>query len=348
MNDSPPLAFMATRALLLPQLSVHGNVISVDLVAQMPSGEVSVHDFSLPECERWLMSGSGDLLPSLRDQFANLTAWQRSDRGERPRIMGILNVTPDSFSDGGQDASADDAIRRGCALAAAGADIIDVGGESTRPGAAEVPVAEELARVVPVVQGLTAAGLSVSVDTRKAPVMQAAVAAGADIINDVSALTFDPDAMDVAARSDAEIVLMHAQGLPENMQDNPQYSDVVLDVFHALQARIRACEQAGIKREKLIVDPGIGFGKTVHQNLQLLHHGAMLHGLGSRMLMGASRKSVIGAVTGEEIASRRVAGSIAIANWSQMLGLQMVRVHDVAETRQALEMLQACRGGRSD
>jgi len=346
MDDSPPSALVAVRAVLVPVMTVHGNVISFDLVMQTANDGTLVFGLGLSEFQHWIAAAKGDLIPQLLDQFSALMKWRDTDAFCRPHIMGILNVTPDSFSDGGQDNTSDDAIRRGCALAAAGADVIDVGGESTRPGAAEVPVDEELARVIPVVRGLVAAGLRVSIDTRKAPVMQAAVAAGASIINDVSALTFDPGAMDVAARCDAEIVLMHAQGLPENMQDDPQYSDVVLDVFHALKARVSACEQAGIKREKLIVDPGIGFGKTVHQNLQLLHHGAMLHGLGSRVLMGASRKSVIGAVTGEEIASRRVAGSVAIANWSQMLGLQMVRVHDVAETRQALEMLQACRGGR--
>ena len=259
----------------------------------------------------------------------------------RPVIMGIVNVTPDSFSDGGRFARARQAIEHGRALAAAGADILDIGGESTRPGAQEVPVEEELERVVPVVEALAKEGFRISVDTRKSQVMSEAAKAGAAILNDVSALTFDPAARQTAACAGLPVVLMHAQGLPETMQDNPQYADVTLDVFDALQSLIEAATAAGIDEEQIIADPGIGFGKTCADNLSLMRNLPLFHALGRPLLLGASRKSFIGQVTGVAGAAERLAGSLAAAQAGLAGAAQILRVHDVAQTVQMARMWRA-------
>jgi dihydropteroate synthase len=260
----------------------------------------------------------------------------------RPLIMGIVNVTPDSFSDGGRHAAAEQAIAHGLKLAAEGADILDVGGESTRPGSEGVDEGEELARVVPVIEGLAAAGHKVSCDTRKAPVMRAALKAGAAIINDVSALQHDPQSMAAMAEADCPVVLMHAQGDPKTMQLSPNYADVALDVFDALEDRIAACVAAGIAKERLIADPGIGFGKSFRHNLDLLHQFTLFHGLGVAVLMGLSRKGFVGALTGEKTAANRVNGSVGGALWSALNGAHILRVHDVKATVEALVVAQAC------
>ena len=260
----------------------------------------------------------------------------------RPLIMGIVNVTPDSFSDGGRHAAAEQAIAHGLKLAAEGADILDVGGESTRPGSEGVDEGEELARVVPVIEGLAAAGHRVSCDTRKAPVMRAALKAGAAIINDVSALQYDPQSLAAMAEADCPVVLMHAQGDPKTMQLSPNYDDVALDVFDALEDRIAACVAAGIAKERLIADPGIGFGKSFRHNLDLLHQFTLFHGLGVAVLMGLSRKGFVGALTGEKTAANRVNGSVGGALWSALNGAHILRVHDVKATVEALVVAQAC------
>jgi dihydropteroate synthase len=260
----------------------------------------------------------------------------------RPLIMGIVNVTPDSFSDGGRHAAAGQAIAHGLKLAAEGADILDVGGESTRPGSEGVDEGEELARVVPVIEGLAAAGHKVSCDTRKAPVMRAALKAGAAIINDVSALQHDPQSLAAMAEADCPVVLMHAQGDPKTMQLSPNYADVALDVFDALEGRIAACVAAGIAKERLIADPGIGFGKSFRHNLDLLHQFTLFHGLGVALLMGLSRKGFVGALTGEKSAANRVNGSVGGALWSALNGAHILRVHDVKATVDALVVAQAC------
>jgi dihydropteroate synthase len=256
--------------------------------------------------------------------------------------MGIVNVTPDSFSDGGRHAAAEQAIAHGLKLAAEGADILDVGGESTRPGSEGVDEGEELARVVPVIEGLAAAGHRVSCDTRKAPVMRAALKAGAAIINDVSALQYDPQSLAAMAEADCPVVLMHAQGDPKTMQLSPNYADVALDVFDALEDRIAACVAAGIAKERLIADPGIGFGKSFRHNLDLLHQFTLFHGLGVAVLMGLSRKGFVGALTGEKTAANRVNGSVGGALWSALNGAHILRVHDVKATVEALVVAQAC------
>ncbi|MEO0810864.1 MAG: dihydropteroate synthase [Pseudomonadota bacterium] len=268
---------------------------------------------------------------------------------QRPRIMGIVNVTPDSFFDGDQFNDAAHAIDHARRLIDEGADIIDIGGESTRPGSETVPLEVELERVMPVIEGL--AGKSdalISIDTRKAEVMRRAVNAGADIINDVSALSFDADSLAVVAEAEVPVVLMHAQGDPRTMQDNPFYEDVALDVFDYLEAQVEACLRAGIARHRIIVDPGIGFGKTLEHNLGLLSDLSLLHGLGLPVLVGASRKSFISRLTAAKTAEQRLPGSLAAACHAVSQGVQILRVHDVAETRQALQLWQGAHQGISD
>ncbi len=264
-----------------------------------------------------------------------------------PLIMGILNATPDSFSDGGAFLAPDKAIAHGRAMIESGARIVDIGGESTRPGAAPVSVEEEIARVAPVIAGLRAhaerAGALISVDTRNARTMAAALKAGATIVNDVSALTHDPDAMSVVAASDAIVALMHMQGQPETMQRAPAYDDVVLDAYDYLEGRIAACRLAGIPLDRIWIDPGIGFGKTVAQNLALLSHLSLFHGLGVPLLIGASRKGFIGKLSANEPPAGRLPGSLAAALACVGQGAQILRVHDVAQTAQALKVALALR-----
>lgn len=251
------------------------------------------------------------------------------------RLMGVINVTPDSFFDGGRYADPSVAIARARELRTQGADIIDIGGESTRPGATPVTVDEERRRVIPVVKALAAEGAVVSIDTRHAGIMREAVAAGATIINDVGALAGEGSLVG-AARLGMPIVLMHSNADPRTMQENPRYADVVLDVYEYLEARVVRCEAAGIGRERLVVDPGIGFAKTPAHNAAILESLALFHGLGCALLLGASRKSFIAKFSAGEPPDHRLPGSVAAAQWSASQGAQILRVHDVAETRQAL------------
>ncbi len=257
----------------------------------------------------------------------------------RPRIMGIVNVTPDSFSDGGRHADAPSAVAHALTLAEQGADILDVGGESTRPGASEVPVEEEIARVVPVIRELAQRGLTVSVDTRKAAVMEAAIAAGAAIINDVTALREDPHAAGIVAGAGVPVILMHAREVPVRPEVTHVYEDVALDVADALESHLGHAVRAGIPERNIIVDPGLGFGKDTDDNLRLMHRLTLFHGLGVPLLAGASRKRFIGAVTGVEAPAERLAGSLAVAQLAAQAGAAIVRVHDVAETAQMVRML---------
>lgn len=269
---------------------------------------------------------------------------ERIIRLDQPAVMAILNVTPDSFSDGGRHVGdPEGAAAAGVAMAEAGAAIIDVGGESTRPGAATVWEGDEIARVVPVIERLTRAGVAVSSDTRKAATMRAATGAGAGLINDVSALTYDPEAMAVVAAAGCPVVLMHHQGTPQDMQKNPHYGDVLVEVYDWLEARIAAAEAAGIARDRILIDPGIGFGKTIAHNLALLNGLSLFHGLGCPIVLGASRKRIIGALDNEAPAGRRLGGSIAIAMKGAEQGVQLFRVHDTAETIQALKVWRGTR-----
>lgn len=255
--------------------------------------------------------------------------------------MGIINVTPDSFSDGGDYADIDAAIKRGLEMVADGADILDVGGESTRPGSQPTPLDVEIERVTPVVAALAGAGHVVSIDSRHARVMVAALDAGARIINDVTALTGDPESLDLAAHSGAEIVLMHMLGAPLTMQENPTYQDVVGEIHAYLSRRIQVCQAAGVDAGRILVDPGIGFGKTVEHNVTLIRDLQRFKDLGAGSLLGASRKSFIAGLSAKEPAKRRLGGSIAAALAGASRGARVLRVHDVAETVQALKIWRA-------
>lgn len=259
--------------------------------------------------------------------------------------MGVLNVTPDSFSDGGAYGDAEHAIAAGLAMAAAGADIVDVGGESTRPGAPPTLPAEEARRIVPVVRALAAAGVRVSIDTRNAPTMQAALAAGAAIVNDVSALTHDPDAAAVVAAAGCPVVLMHMRGTPDTMNARAVYADVAAEVRDELAARIAAAERAGIAREAIAIDPGIGFAKLAPHSLEMLRRLPELTALGRPVLVGVSRKSFLGRIGGETDPRRRLPGSLAAGLFAVGRGARILRVHDVAETVQALLVWSALEAG---
>ena len=282
----------------------------------------------------------GDVLDRLtapRAPIAGLTL-------SAPRLMGILNVTPDSFSDGGQFFAPQAALQQAQDLVAFGADILDIGGESTRPGAAGVDGAAELARTAPIIAALRQAGqsLPISIDTRKADVAAAAVTAGAGMINDVSALGFDPKLADIVVQSGLPVCLMHAQGTPADMQIAPRYDNVVLDVYDFLAERVAWAQSFGIARDKIVVDPGIGFGKTVAHNLALLRNLSIFHGLGCPVLLGASRKRFIATLAADgRDGAGRMPGSVAVALAGVAQGVQIVRVHDVAETRQSLTLWQA-------
>ena len=261
----------------------------------------------------------------------------------QPIVMGILNVTPDSFSDGGRFIDSSQALDHARRMLEAGAAIIDVGGESTRPGAADVSEEEELRRVIPVIDALANRfSVPISVDTSKAAVMTAAVEAGATLINDVRALR-EPGALEAAARSDAAVCLMHMQGQPRSMQLEPQYEDVVAEVKAFLLERAAACEAAGIARDRLVIDPGIGFGKRLEHNLALLAHLPALVEPGLPVLVGVSRKSMFQTLLSRPV-DQRLAGGVAVATAAVLAGAVILRVHDVAETVDAVKVVQALRG----
>lgn len=268
---------------------------------------------------------------------------------DRPKIMGILNVTPDSFSDGGAYSGVLAASRHASTMAEACADIIDVGGESTRPGAAVVAECDEIDRTAPVIAAAAdALSRPISIDTRKSGVAEAALKAGATLINDVSGFTYDAALAPLAAKAQVAVCVMHAQGDPVTMQENPQYDDVLLDVYDFLETQITALSAAGVSRDRIVIDPGIGFGKTQAHNLVLLARLSLFHALGCPILLGASRKKFIGTIGEAPLARDRVAGSVAVAlaGWAQ--GAQIVRVHDVAETKQAMRLWQAVTTGEAD
>jgi len=317
-------------------------------IAVRESTRVTRTTASLAETRRWATDQGppvGARIAGLLDTLSRPRLGPRGEPLSKPLLMGIVNATPDSFSDGGEHFDPAAAIAHGQRLAHAGADILDIGGESTRPGAAPVAPHDEAARVLPVLQGLSQLRASfpqllLSIDTRHAAVMQAALAHGIDIINDVTALTGDPESLAIATRSNAAVVLMHMQGEPRTMNLAPRYGDVALDVFDYLEARIAACTAAGIAPERLILDPGIGFGKRGAQNLAILRSLALFHGLGCPLLLGTSRKAL-----GSEAESRlppkeRLPISLAAAMHALNLGVQLLRVHDVAETRRVVELWQ--------
>lgn len=282
-------------------------------------------------------------LTTLRSPLGGLTL-------DAPRLMGILNTTPDSFSDGGIHADLAAGMARAHAMLDEGADIIDIGGESTRPGAVEVPVSEEIARTVPLINALCQrpdTAPIISLDTRKSSVALAALEAGAAIVNDVSGFRFDPALARVVAERDCPVVVMHSIGTPETMQVGAEraYTDVLLDVFDALSDTVEKAVAAGIARDRIIVDPGIGFGKTEAQNLALIARVSLFHGLGCAILLGVSRKGLIGRIGEEPQADRRGPGSAGVGLWALGQGVQLLRVHDMALHKQAIALWWAARNG---
>ena len=283
-------------------------------------------------------------LANLSSPRAVLALGERKIRLDQPQVMGILNMTPDSFSDGGKHVGDHEAAASaGVAMAAAGAAIIDVGGESTRPGATTVWEGDEIARTQPVIERLARAGVAVSIDTRKAAVMSAALAAGAAMVNDVSALCHDAQAAALMAAQTCPVVVMHSPDAAKSLHEGGNYSDPLIETYDWLADRIATLDAAGIARSRLIVDPGIGFGKGVAENLSLLNGLSLFHGLGCPLLVGASRKRFIGALAGEAPVEARLAGSLAVALKAAEQGAQIVRAHDVAETVQALKVWRGMR-----
>ncbi len=308
---------------------------------------VSRQRLSGPELEAALPG----LPQAAQEQWANLRlahppleCGTRTIRLDQPQIMGILNVTPDSFSDGGKFLdNPDEANAHASAMLEGGAALVDVGGESTRPGAAAVWEGDELKRVIPAVERLVASGAAVSIDSRRASVIEAALSAGAQIVNDVSALRHDPRSAELVARAGVPVVLMHAPGDASDLHADGRYGDVVLDVFDWLAERRDAAIAAGIARDRIILDPGIGFGKTLAENLALLNALPLFHALGQPLLVGASRKRMIGALSHEAPAHLRVGGSLLLAARAMDAGVQLLRVHDVSETGQARDVWRGLR-----
>ncbi|HXQ54110.1 MAG TPA: dihydropteroate synthase [Stellaceae bacterium] len=334
------------RGLALPLAAGPTAFGAVELLARRGAGIVASYA-PLARARDWARARAGAAGARIAGQLEALSTGRPAWAGlalDRPLVMGVVNVTPDSFSDGGGFRVPDAAIAHGHALIAEGADIVDIGGESTRPGAAPVAPDEELRRIGPVLSALASAGAVVSVDTRHAAAMAMALAAGARIVNDVTALAGDPASLGTVARSGAAVVLMHMQGEPATMQRAPRYGLASLDVLEYLAARIAACEAAGIARARIVVDPGIGFGKSERHNLEILARLALFHALGVGVMVGVSRKSLIGRLTGAAV-GERLPGSLAGALHALGQGVQIVRVHDVAATRQAMAFARAIAAG---
>ncbi|MGB0696669.1 MAG: dihydropteroate synthase [Rhodospirillaceae bacterium] len=323
---------------------------AVEVLIRRPGQGILTCVMSLPDLVVWAKEEGGGVSARVDVLLANLCAARPGFAHAAPParhpsvVMGILNVTPDSFSDGGDHFDPDIAITSGLTMLEAGAGILDIGGESTRPGADPVDPKVEIQRVVPVIQALAERGAVVSIDTRNAAVMTAALEAGARIINDITALTGDPAAISLAARAGVPVVLMHMQGEPQTMQANPRYGHAVLDVYDYLAERIAACRRAGIPPSQICIDPGIGFGKDLEHNLALMDYLALFHGLGTRVLLGASRKSYIGRIVPAGHPKQRLPGSLSAALAAQARGAQIIRVHDVTDTVQALSVASAIDG----
>jgi dihydropteroate synthase len=316
---------------------------AVELLTVEANKRISTELVSVQELESRFDDDLSGQWQRLTGPRSPLRLGERTIRLDQPQVMGIVNVTSDSFSDGGQFVEADDAAAEGARMTEAGAAIIDVGGESTRPGAKPVWEGDEIERIDPVIRQLASGGAAVSVDTRKADVMTAALSAGARMINDVSALTYDLRSAQIVAAAGVPVVLMHHQGKPETMQKDPRYDDVVVEVYLWLEERVAEAEAAGIARDKILVDVGFGFGKTLAHNLELVNNLAIFHSLGCPLVFGASRKRSIGALSNEAPVEKRLGGSIAFALKAVEQGAQIVRVHDVPETVQALRVWRGLR-----
>ncbi len=321
---------------------------AVELLARRGEGRILSAVLALPALRAWSEARGGALaervalllhrLGAARPDWAGLTL-------DRPLLMGIVNTTPDSFSDGGDFFTASQAVAHGRALLDAGADILDIGGESTRPGAQPVSPEEELRRVEPVVRALAESGAVISIDTRHARVMEAALAGGARIVNDITALSGDAGSLAVVARAKAPVVLMHMQGEPRMMQQAPAYELASLDILEYLQERVAICTAGGIASAQIMVDPGIGFGKRSAHNLDIMARIGLFHALGCPLMLGVSRKGLIGQLDRDAPPKERVPGSLAGALFGVAQGVQLLRVHDVAATRQALMIWRAAAAG---
>ena len=318
------------------------HVTALEATYRAPDGQLFRTVLPLEEAPDW--AAQFGQRPAAETLVERLLGPRRDFAGlglDRPRIMGIINVTPDSFSDGGDRFESRRAVADGLAMREAGADVLDIGGESTRPGAEPISEQQEMDRVLPVIEALAAEGALISIDSRHAAVMAAALDQGAAIVNDVTALTGDPTALELMASRRCPVALMHMQGQPQTMQVDPTYEDAAHDIFDYLAERVRACEAAGLDRGQIAIDPGIGFGKTLAHNLRILEQLAVFHGLGCPVLFGASRKSFIGRLSGAAAPKDRLAGSLAAALAGVARGAQILRVHDVAETCQAIAVWQA-------
>ena len=334
----------AAATIYLRPLGAPGGFQKFEVLIRRPAGGARALCCARDEVLGWARAEGGALADHVLTLIERLSTPRPPFAGlalDRPLIMGIINVTPDSFSDGGETPDTGSAVTRGRAMAEAGADILDVGGESTRPGSRPVSKAEELARVVPVVRALAGAGYVVSIDSRRARVMEAALDAGAALVNDVTALSGDEQSLALVAGRAVPIILMHMQGAPQTMQVDPRYDHAALDIYDALGRRVDACLAAGIPRADIAIDPGIGFGKTVAHNAEILGRLSLLHGHGCAVALGVSRKSFIAALARGEPVTERVPGSLAAALHAVTQGVHIVRVHDVAETRQALDVWRA-------
>ena len=318
-----------------------------ELIARAGARRIGRAILSPEELDRWSDGPHGERLATLRQRMAApRAAWtvgERVVRFDQPQVVGILNVTPDSFSDGGAHDDPDTAVAAGMAMLEAGAALVDVGGESTRPGATPVFEGDELARVLPVVERLARTGAPLSIDTRKAAVMRAAVEAGAGVVNDVSALRHAPDSMPTVAAAGCPVVLMHAPSGGADPHAGEPLRNPAPDVFDWLEERVEAVVAAGVARDRIAVDPGIGFGKSLAENLAILNALDLYQGLGVPVMLGVSRKRLIGALAGEAAADRRLGGSLALATLALDRGVQLLRVHDVAETVQAARVWRGLR-----
>ena len=342
-----PLAITTTNDASADALPLAGGPLKFAAVEIVVRDKGEIHRDIIESSALFDWAATVDRAEEINAFLVRLTSVRRDIAGmnfDQPRVMGILNITPDSFHDGGLDISAVDAIQRGLDMIDAGAHIIDIGGESTRPGAEPVVEAEEAARVLPVIAGLADGAVPVSIDSRRAGVMQQALIAGASIVNDVHALTGE-GCLQVVAEGNIPVVLMHGPADPQVMADRTDYVDVLLDSYDWLEARIAACEAAGIARHDIIVDPGIGFAKTAAQSAAVIGGISLFHGLGCAVLLGASRKSFIAGVSDKEPSDQRLAGSITAVTHALSQGVQVFRVHDVADTRQAIAVWQALHGG---
>ena len=334
----------AAATIYLRPLGAPGGFQKYEVLIRRPAGGVLALCCARDEVLGWACAEGRALADHVSTLIERLSAPRPPFAGlslDRPLIMGIINVTPDSFSDGGETPDTESAVTRGRAMADSGADILDVGGESTRPGSRPVSVADELARVVPVVRALAMAGHVVTIDSRRARVMEAALDAGATTVNDVTALCGEAESLDVVAGRGVSVILMHMQGAPQTMQDDPRYDHAGLDIYDALGRRVDACLAAGIPRADIAIDPGIGFGKTVAHNAEILGRLSLFQGHGCAVALGVSRKSFIAALARGEPVTERVPGSLAAVLHAVTQGVHIVRVHDVAETRQALDVWRA-------